>query len=438
MGKRQMKEPLSTKEKTKERVSKEIERSNNAFGIIYSRLSHILREEVTHAAIQFWREKLNAFQDRGDTVRLKDFLIGAESTDPFNADAPRQRELAEWFVEQWRHFQGGDKVHVRGLLYAISTLAHTPEEIKLPNGKVFENDKACWKMLQEAGKYARYLGLISPEIFKDMRARAPMVYDFTTGQRDHYVYGSSGYLEYFRLERVPEFEEFPDLPEFPNLPSYSVSFKGQQRYRIEVMIEKSDQEDVLLPLCRKHGVTLVTAQGEISISSMWHLISRAERYPGTETIILYVSDFDPAGRSMPVQAARKIEFLRKLKRSHVHIRLYPIVLTLDQCIQYKLPRAPLPTGKKERRITGFELQFGTGTTELDALEQLHPGELARLVENAILRFRDSTVEKRVRDAWWNIYQELEGIAQEVYEKHDTKELEEEFKAGLSSLQPIID
>lgn len=438
MGKRVIKVPLSVKEKTTNRVSKEIERSKNAFGIIYSRLSYILREEVNHTSIQFWREKINTFQERGDTVRLKDFLIGAESTDPFNADAERHRDLAEWFVEQWKRFQGGDKVHVRGLLYAISTPAHTPDEIKLPNGKVFENDKACWNTLQQAGKYARYLGLISPEIFKDMRARPPMVYDFSTAQRDLHVYNPTSDLEYFYLEHVRDFPCFPDLPDFPDLPSYSLEFKGQQRYRIEVMIEKSDQEDVLLPLCRRYGVTLVTAQGEISISSMWQLIKRAERYPNTETVILYVSDFDPAGRSMPVQAARKIEFLRKLKRSSVHIRLYPIVLTHEQCIEYKLPRAPQPSSKKERRITSFELQFGDGTTELDALEQLHPGELARLVEDAIFRFRDTTVKERVTEEWWEIKQELDALEQEVYSAHDLEDLKEEFKAGLSALQPIID
>ena len=40
----------------------------------------------------------------------------------------------------------------------------------------------------------------------------------------------------------------------------------------------------------------------------------------------------------------------------------------------------------ELRREKFEERFGAGANELDALEALHPGVLAEIVEQAILRF----------------------------------------------------
>ncbi len=64
--------------------------------------------------------------------------------------------------------------------------------------------------------------------------------------------------------------------------------------------------------------------------------------------------------------------------SIVDLQLIPLALTPDQCREYRLPRTPIK--ETERRKDKFEQIFGVGATELDALEALHPGELARLLE----------------------------------------------------------
>src|SRR5260221_526448 len=122
---------------------------------------------------------------------------------------------------------------------------------------------------------------------------------------------------------------------------------------------------------------MLSAQGELSISAMIKAIRRAEatRMP---TRILYISDFDPAGRSMPVAASRKLEFLQSILHSHADIQLYPIALTHEQCVSYQLDRMPIKD--EERRKVSFEARYGSGATELDALEAKHPGELARMLE----------------------------------------------------------
>src|SRR5438309_2073275 len=109
-----------------EKAAKERIRAQLAFSEILSTMGYIAREEVCHASIELWRSKLNVFRKIGEKIKVKDFLVGVESGDPFNADAPSYKALGEWFVEQWRRFKpGATAVHVRGLHYAVATVAET-------------------------------------------------------------------------------------------------------------------------------------------------------------------------------------------------------------------------------------------------------------------------------------------------------------------------
>ena len=83
-----------------------------------------------------------------------------------------------------------------------------------------------------------------------------------------------------------------------------------------------------------------------------------------------------------IAVARKIEFAQQ----DLDVTLDPVVLTEEQCRDYRLPRTPIKDS--ERRGARFEARFGAGATELDALEALHPGELARIVSREIERFID--------------------------------------------------
>ena len=60
---------------------------------------------------------------------------------------------------------------------------------------------------------------------------------------------------------------------------------------------------------------------------------------------------------------------------------------------YNLPRTPIKD--TERRKDKFEQTFGVGATELDALEALHPGELARLLNAELDNWLDTGLQRRV-------------------------------------------
>src|SRR5262249_32910956 len=149
---------------------------------------------------------------------------------------------------------------------------------------------------------------------------------------------------------------------------------------------------VLLPLANRYGLNVVTASGEISAIACRQLVERASAAK-RPVRILYVSDHDPAGQSIPVAMARKVEYELDRRQERLDIQVRPVALAHEQCAAYGLPRAPIK--ETERRAAKFEEQFGAGATELDALEALHPGELERILVREIRRYWNPDHDRQV-------------------------------------------
>jgi hypothetical protein len=115
--------------------------------------------------------------------------------------------------------------------------------------------------------------------------------------------------------------------------------------------------------------------------------------------IWYISDFDPAGDSMPVSVVRQIEYYRDDYAPRARIKLTPLALRRDQVVSYRLPRTPIK--ESDLRRYGFEERYGEGAVELDALEALFPGELATMLREAAVPYVDFSLRARRDDAWWN-------------------------------------
>jgi hypothetical protein len=217
-----------------------------------------------------------------------------------------------------------------------------------------------------------------------------------------------------------------------------------QRYHLEIWCEKSTMNDILMPLGRQYGINVVTAVGEMSATACEDLVDRA-RSSGRPARIFYVSDFDPAGRSMPLAAARKMEFWARGADPEADIDLdfqvIPVVLTPEQCLHYKLPRTPLK--ETDRRVAGFEERFGAGATELDALEALHPGELRRILVEHIERYFDVALSHNVAQAVSDAEDDLEQVESDVRDRYadQIKSLEDESAAikadGRAALRAVM-
>jgi hypothetical protein len=187
--------------------------------------------------------------------------------------------------------------------------------------------------------------------------------------------------------------------------------------------------DVLEPIAHERGVSLVTGVGEMS-ATFCHAVARRAAERDRATRVFYLSDFDPAGQIMPVSVARKIEFeLHRLSGEH-DVRLIPLALTSEQVDRFELPRIPI---KDEKRRAGFEELHGEGAVELDALEALHPGELARIVEDAIDVYREPTQQARreISSLANEIWNEIISINNAVKAEHaeEIAQVESEYDAA---------
>lgn len=360
-------------------------------------------------------------------LRASDLIVLAPQNDPFYVGTKGDLAQARWFAALWQRFGYSTGVHLRRVHYQI--VSQSPA-VKMNNGLPYENTEKCWDTLGMAAKAARYLGLVDPAAFVDRRNPEP--YIFTPAAPEP-------------VELLIESEPpaLIALPEFPELPDYRVdNYVGVQPYHLEIWCEKSTQNDILKPFCEQLGINLVTGLGELSITSANAVVERV-RMCAKPARIFYVSDFDPAGLSMPVSVARKIEYFIRDGglAGDVDVRLFPLLLTAAQVRQYRLPRTPIK--ETEKRRGEFELRHGTGAVELDALEALRPGELQRILLGAVEHYLDLSLVGRVRQAEAEYLGELEAIRQAIIDGHEDEieslhaeytQIKSEFEARLMNWQ----
>ncbi|ULR43652.1 hypothetical protein [Rhizobium sp. K102] len=353
--------------------------------------------------------------------RREDLIALSPDNDPFYVQRPSRAAEAEWFASLWQSlsFQVGS--HLRRLHYSIIS---QQQPVLKPNGAHYLNTENDWKTLLSASLSARYLRLIPDGALADHRNDPPIINASNSGTQQPWVRVAGGYQADLTYH-TPTNEVWPPC-------ILGGDLTVAQPYLVEIWVEKSTQNDILDPLARRLEFNLVSGTGETSEILARQAVERAIS-DGRPMRILYVSDFDPGGRSMPVALARKIEFWIREADLDLDVTLDPVVLTPEQCEQYRLPRTPLK--KTERRAAKFEKRFGEGATELDALEALHPGELARIVENEVCRYIDTTLSSRVFDVSWRHRREIQRVEEKVLKNYDIAEIQrryDELKASFNA------
>jgi hypothetical protein len=355
----------------------------------------------------------------------------AHNNDPFVADHGARREAAEWFVKLWRRFRLGSGVHLRRIHYVLISQA---KPVRMLDSTAYTNTEECFQDLCNAGRDARSLRLVAIEAFVDKRTAEPVSY---LGR------SSDASVELYERETATI-----ELPHFPLLPRLYLSEEPvvAQRYHLELWCEKSTMRDVLGPIALAYQAVLVEGAGDQSVTRCDELVARVKRI-GRPCRIFYISDFDPKGHGMPVGVARKIEHHLRTDGLDLDIKLMPIVLTHEQCVEYRLPRTPIK--ESDRGAAHFEQRFGEGATELDALEALHPGALRRIIKTELDRYYDhglnGAVEEAVEDVKNRLRQETEAAHAEHAEELRALEAEyyalrrrsaAEFKSITDRLAPI--
>lgn len=370
--------------------------------------------------------------------RVTDLLAMSNRRDPFYCGQPAQLRDAQWFAELHAALGIGANVHLRRIHYQLVSQAEPP--IK-PNGEPYRNTDKDWKWFCESVVAARTLGLVDVQDFVDRRNPAPVIlrggYEaperaFSIGAPDFWFYTIDAELEEPRL----------------SLPAISVEGyaydDGEQPYLCEIWTEKTTMNDVLAPICQRYRANLVTAAGFQSITAAVNLIGRAQA-TGKPARVFYSSDFDPAGDKMPIAVARQTEYWIRQYDLDIDIALTPVALTAEQVAEYRLPRIPIK--ESDNRRGKFEARYGEGAVELDALEALYPGELARMVNDALEPYWDkrlkshmtrqrAEVQDNISREWNEHIGDLADVVEEI--ESDIDRAYSQFADELASLAERID
>jgi hypothetical protein len=333
------------------------------------------------------------------------FALSAHN-DPFYITPARQK-AAQWFADLWTRLSLGPIAHIRRVHYRlVSSTALT-----LPNGNPFENTEGCWNALCAAGRDARYLGLIQKGSIIDRRNPEPMFYYADPEEKP-----ATMTVSFSGVFCTSNFEFKEPALLLPRLQLVTPTIG--QRYVVELWCEKSTINDILMPLGDRYHVNVVTGIDEMTATRCEELVARIRKYD-RPTRVLYLSDFDPGGLSMPTAVARKVEFTLRSDPADDDVQVRPIALTAEQCAIYGLPRIPLK--ETEVRAAKFEERHGEGGTELDALEALHPGELERILSREIARYHDDTLDLRVGRMTNRVQADLFMVTRDVHAR-DADEL----------------
>ena len=210
-----------------------------------------------------------------------------------------------------------------------------------------------------------------------------------------------------------------------------------QPYQVEIWVEKTTVNDVIEPLAHLYNLNVQTGVGQLSAILCRELFDRVQEH-GRPTRVLYISDFDPAGDSMPVAVAVKAqhEIHRLGLDGRFDIQVRPVALTYKQCVEYQLPRSPVKD--TDRGAAAFAAQFGEGITELDALEAIHPGLLRRILAEEIERYHNRDHAMEVRAACREFRAACRQITDDVYleRNRDIAPLKTEFEALQAEFEQI--
>jgi len=122
-----------------------------------------------------------------------------------------------------------------------------------------------------------------------------------------------------------------------------------------------------------------------------------------------------------------------------------LVLGQQQVRDYQLPRTPI--SDSELRKGTFEDVHGAGAVELDALEALYPGELQKIVTEALDEYHDRDAEAEMRQAEQRLRRAIRSKTQEILEPYRAqlealqeplRQLERDINQDLAAIEIDID
>jgi hypothetical protein len=265
-------------------------------------------------------------------------------TEPF-VDSETDRTKSKWVAQAFKEF-GRQKTTVRSLFYFVMKRGGS-------------NYPICGKLVGE-------IRICRPYIESDGE-KLPKWVD--RARKLGYV------LEDAILDEIPGEHVF--------IPKEAPS--NDNRPRIELWINKSSLNQIILPTCFKNGATLVSVSGRPSKEAVKSLIQRSDK----ATIVLCLSDLSVSNFAFCRDMANMIA--EEEASVGLDIRVKKIGLMPPQVIDLRLPLVQGEKGLKEDRRK-YETYLKPHDSmkrkmaELDALEAYYPGGLSGFVNEALSKY----------------------------------------------------
>lgn len=163
-----------------------------------------------------------------------------------------------------------------------------------------------------------------------------------------------------------------------------------QKYRIEIWVEKDALKDVIAVAANKYRVPYLACRGYMSQSEMWEASQRYIEYNsnGQDVVIIHLGDHDPSGIDMTRDITDRLNLFIEQQgycgnwNDHV-VTVERVALNFDQLATYNPP--PNPAKISDSRAVDYIRKFGNESWELDALA---PQVLAEIISTMIEEYID--------------------------------------------------
>lgn len=399
-------------------------------------------------------------------IDVDDVLMLSRQNDPDWMGTPTDHKKAEWFRELWEHAvadRTDREIHTRGVHYAT---VMRDEDIVPPTNctwEAYQNTDACYGYLSSAATAARVLGYVPLDGITDEKNNQRRLTRYGEHQldpdpREIDLPGIVGAPYTPRVEdtagvRYDDAEEIIEdiakqvARELAN--QIYTDIEREQPFHVEVWSEKTLPSEVKSTADNDGAAAVVEGEGDLSYTVAKDFANRVNG-AGKPGVILYLSDFDPAGSNMAKAMGSKICWLNRTGRLEQRVIIKKLAITAEQVEEYDFPRKPIDTNDVPEnyltRVDEWQAEHDGGAVELNVLET-DISLFRRIVSDGIsdLRDRDLKTKNQAKKQEWQAAAEtavreiLEGQQDELDEQlAQAAAWCEEFNAVLSDAREHLE
>lgn len=366
----------------------------------------------------------------------KAYQVLDDKNDPFWVSRSRERD-AKWIAGIWEKYGSTNRWpgYDRGIHYFILGLGlgcPWGKNRRVHTSEMYMNVTSDWGNLCRSIRDARNWNLIPWNAITNKQS---------VGLETWVDYGGSwkqkmpfedfdGEVNHYLSVTIPEVKEISEAKIYENSfddevgdlinqlfddHTEGLTSTRYQPYYVCVVSEKQGLRNIVRNTLRElnHGFDFLNYEGQATTTVVKSFVDRLLYGGPTEHSIankkiriFYLADFDFAGRIMVPAFAWKLYYLLlTMGESELDIKIRPLALTKEQVEKYDLPPAPvspksLGAGTLQNR---WLREFGK-IIEIDSLMALHPGELEKIIVDAVNPYIDwdleSEIESNIED-WRN-------------------------------------